>query len=112
MRRFAACLLTVAGAGAWTAASAEEDDAAQLALGKKLFTTQAVPACAVCHTLKDAGSEGAVGPVLDELQPDAQRVMTALRNGIGVMPSFSERLSEAQIQALANYVSKASRIPR
>ena len=105
------CLLVAASAIAWAPAFADDDEA-QFAWGKKLFTTQAVPACAVCHTLKDAGSEGAVGPVLDELQPDAQRVMTALRNGIGVMPSFSERLSEAQIQALANYVSKASRIPR
>ena len=47
-------------------------------LGKKLFTTLAVPACAVCHTLKDAGAEGAVGPVLDELKPDAARVSKAL----------------------------------
>ena len=48
-------------------------DDAQLALGKKLFMT-ATPACAVCHTLKDAGSEGAVGPVLDEIKPNAARV--------------------------------------
>ncbi len=83
------------------------DEAAQMALGKKLFTT-AVPACAVCHTLKDAGAEGAVGPVLDELKPDAARVTKALRDGLGNMPSYKATLSEAQIAALALYVSRAS----
>jgi sulfite dehydrogenase len=84
------------------------DEAAQMALGKKLFAT-ATPACALCHTLKDAGAEGAIGPVLDELQPDAARVARALRDGIGAMPSFKATLSEADIAALSLYVSKASR---
>lgn len=98
-----ACL----GTGAWMPAAAA-DDTAKLELGKKLFTQLAVPACALCHTLKDAGTEGAVGPVLDELQPDATRVATALRNGIGQMPSYKTSLSEAQIQAISSYVAKAS----
>ncbi len=84
------------------------DHAEQLALGKKLFAQAATPACAVCHTLKDAGSEGAVGPVLDELKPDAARVANALRQGLGNMPAYKDTLSEAQIQALALYVSRAS----
>ena len=86
------------------------DEAAQMALGKKLFTT-ATPACALCHTLKDAGSEGAIGPIFDELQPDAARVSKALHDGLGAMPSFKETLTEEQIAALALYVSKASRLP-
>ena len=85
------------------------DEAAQMELGRQLFTVGAKPACAVCHTLKDAESEGAIGPVLDELQPDATRVAKALREGVGAMPSFSETLSDEQIAALALYVSKASR---
>ena len=89
-------------------AACAADDASQLALGKALFTNQATPPCALCHTLKDAGTAGAVGPVLDELQPDAARVATALRNGIGAMPSYKALLKEEQIQALARYVSKAS----
>lgn len=88
--------------------SAAADDAAQLALGKKLFTQAAVPACAICHTLKDAGTTGAVGPNLDELMPDATRVATALRNGLGNMPSYKASLSEAQILALAHYVAQVS----
>ena len=85
------------------------NDAAQMALGKKLLSSAKPAACAVCHTLKDAGSEGAIGPVLDELQPDAERVARALRNGIGSMPSFKDTLSEAEIAAVALYVSRASR---
>ena len=84
------------------------DDAATLAAGKALFTGGATPPCALCHTLKDAGTTGAIGPPLDELQPDAARVETALRNGIGAMPSYKATLKEDQILALARYVAKAS----
>ncbi|MGE8317488.1 MAG: c-type cytochrome [Comamonas sp.] len=93
---------------ALTTTAAHADEAAQIARGKQLFTT-ATPACAVCHTLKDAGTEGTIGPVLDELQPDATRVARALRDGIGSMPSFKASLSAADIDALALYVSKASK---
>lgn len=102
-------LAALAGLAAFTAAPAgAQDAAAQLALGKKLFLQAAVPACAVCHTLKDAGANGAIGPVLDELKPDAQRVAKALRNGIGQMPSYKASLSEDQILALSQYVASAS----
>lgn len=80
-----------------------------MTLGKQLFTAGAVPACAICHTLKDAGSEGAIGPVLDELQPEAERVAKALREGVGAMPSYAGKLTDAQIGALATYVATASR---
>ena len=74
--------------------------------GRKLFTS-VTPACAVCHKLQAAGAEGAVGPSLDELKPDADRVAKALRNGIGQMPAFPQ-LTEAQVKALADYVARAS----
>ena len=98
--------LLLAAAPIWPAAAA--DDGAQFELGRQLFIKGAVPSCALCHTLKDAGSKGVVGPVLDELQPDAQRVANALRNGVGAMPSFEATLSEEQIAALARYVSVAT----
>lgn len=104
----APALLLAAGLGA-SAASAT-DEAAQMALGKKLFTTT-TPACALCHTLKDAGAEGAIGPAFNDLQPDAARVSKALHDGLGAMPSFKGTLTEEQIAALALYVSKASRLP-
>lgn len=83
------------------------DEAAQMKQGKSLFTS-AAPPCAICHTLKDAGSEGAVGPVLDEIKPDSARVAKALLNGLGNMPSYKAILTEVQIAALARYVSRAS----
>ena len=62
------------------------DDAAQMALGKKLFNTS-VPA---------------------ELKPGASRVSKALRDGLGAMPSFKATLSEAEIAALSYYVARAT----
>jgi cytochrome c6 len=90
------------------AASSAPGGDAQFAQGRALFTGGATPPCAVCHTLKDAGATGAVGPSLDELRPDEERVATAVRGGIGAMPSFAATLSDAQIRALARYVAKAS----
>jgi sulfite dehydrogenase len=79
----------------------------EMALGKRLFQEGGggQPACAACHSLKDAGAQGEVGPGLDEIKPDVQRVVTAMRNGIGAMPSFQGKLSDAEIQAVAKYVA-------
>lgn len=81
--------------------AAEANDAEA---GRALFLKATTPACAVCHTLSDAGAAGTIGPNLDELKPDAGRVAQAVRNGIGVMPAF-DALSDADVQALAKYVS-------
>lgn len=81
--------------------------AADDALGKQLFSKGATPPCAVCHALKDAGASGEVGPSLDELKPDAERVAKAIRNGIGQMPAFSS-LTEQQVDAIAQYVARAT----
>ena len=94
-------LLTATGAAA-------ESDAARLVAGRALFTQVAKPPCAVCHTLAHAEAGGAVGPVLDELKPDAARVAKAMRNGIGAMPSYSAVLSAEQIDTVAFYVSTVS----
>jgi cytochrome c6 len=115
LRRLVQAAARSSRAAAWAAALAAAQAAGAagaadpLAHGRELFTRGAVPACAVCHTLADAGSSGAVGPVLDELRPDADRVTKALRTGIGAMPSYQGQLSEAQIAALAAYVAQASR---
>jgi len=92
--------------GSTSLAHAQSNDSAYLE-GKSLFL-KVVPACAICHTLNDAHSEGAIGPVLDEIKPSAERVAKAVRNGIGNMPSFGAKLSDSQIEALSRYVSKAS----
>ena len=75
--------------------------------GKQLFTKDATPPCALCHTLADAGATANVGPSLDELKPDAQRVTKAVKEGLGAMPPYKQ-LSDEQVQALARYVARAS----
>ena len=75
--------------------------------GKQLFVKDATPQCAICHTLADAGASGTIGPSLDELKPDAPRVVKALKTGIGQMPAYPQ-LSDEQVQTLARYVASAS----
>ena len=86
-------------------------DAATMELGRQLFISGAMPACAVCHTLKDADAEGAIGPVLDEIKPSSEQVVKAVTEGLGVMPAFKETLTEVQIKALAAYVSHVAGKP-
>jgi mono/diheme cytochrome c family protein len=64
--------------------------------------------CGGCHTLKAAGSSGSVGSNLDDLKPDAATVEETVRNGAGSMPSFRGRLTDAQIQAVAQYVATSA----
>jgi len=75
-----------------------------IALGRQVFLEQAEPHCGACHTLADAKTTGQVGPVLDELKPDAGRVKAAVQNGIGVMPAF-EDLTPEQVEAVSTYVA-------
>ena len=100
-RRIAAVLTCVTIGLSTITASAEED---KLALGKEIFLERSEPQCALCHTLADAEAVGEVGPNLDELAPDAQRVSTAVINGIGPMPA-NEILTDEEIEAVALYVS-------
>jgi mono/diheme cytochrome c family protein len=69
--------------------------------GKALFVAN----CASCHTLKDAGTNGTIGPNLDALKPSESRVALQVTNGGAVMPPFKGKLTAAQIQAIAKYVS-------
>ncbi|WP_246166625.1 c-type cytochrome [Marinobacter salinexigens] len=102
MKLFAVATITLA----LTPASAFSDELAEK--GKLVFTQQAQPSCTICHTLADAGAAGAIGPNLDELRPTEEQVRNAVTTGVGVMPSFSETLSEEQIRAVARYVSSVT----
>jgi len=53
--------------------------------------------CGSCHTLAKAGTSGSVGPNLDDVGLDAEQVQAIVRSGAGVMPSFSDKLSDAEI---------------
>ena len=43
--------------------------------------------------------------MLNEIRPDIQRIIMAVRNGIGVMPAMEGILSDEEIEAVAYYVS-------
>ena len=64
--------------------------------------------CAGCHTLKAAGATGSVGPDLDQVKPSPATVSQIVKSGSGAMPPFSGRLSDAQIAAVATYVSSVA----
>jgi mono/diheme cytochrome c family protein len=82
--------------------------------GKELFVTN----CGACHTLAKAGTDGVVGPNLDELlappsptPPDPEtikpRVQAAIENGVsGRMPAGI--LSGEQAETVADFVSQVA----
>jgi mono/diheme cytochrome c family protein len=115
----------VAAYVAFAAARAGEDEGAlaQAGLagattGEQIFTAAG---CAACHTLAKANASGTIGPSLDELaqaagqqegspedyvresliDPDA---VVAEGFQSGVMPSYEGRLSDEQLQTLAEYL--------
>jgi len=104
LSRAVGLLLMSAASASW----ATGPDAAQLEKGKTLFMSGAVPACAICHTMEDAGATGAIGPNLDELKPDFERVKKIMKEGAGSMPSFSATLDDASMDAIAAYVVHAT----
>jgi mono/diheme cytochrome c family protein len=75
--------------------------------GEAIFKSKLV-GCAGCHTLAAAGSTGTTGPNLDQLKPPMSAVVQQVTNGGGLMPAFSGKLSAAQIQAVAQYVSSSA----
>ena len=75
-------------------------------LGKDVFLNAGN--CGICHSLRDAGSAGNIGPNLNEIRPDIGRVVISVTNGAGVMPSYLGVLSQDEIEAVAYYVSEAS----
>ncbi|HSS80252.1 MAG TPA: c-type cytochrome [Gaiellaceae bacterium] len=76
----------------------------QATSGKDIFTAN----CGSCHTLKDAGTNGTVGPNLDQLKPSLAIVQKQVTNGGGAMPAFKNTLTAAQIMAVAKYVSSVA----
>lgn len=69
--------------------------------GRKVFLTAG---CTGCHTLKDAGSTGTVGPNLDQVKPPLSLAVQRVTQGAGAMPSFKSQLSTKQIADVTAYV--------
>jgi cytochrome c6 len=101
---------TTGGGGEEAATGSERSAAGQAgggaaAEGKLVFTQT----CGTCHTLKDAGTSGAVGPDLDTLKPNKARVAAAIENGgagSGQMPAGL--LAGKEAEAVAAYVSSVA----
>src|SRR5262249_43778245 len=91
------------GGGTTPATTAAIDvSPASVAAGKAVYATSG---CGACHVFAAAGSTGKIGPNLDDANPDAQRVVDVVTHGKGVMPSYAKRLTSAQIEHLAAFVS-------
>jgi mono/diheme cytochrome c family protein len=71
------------------------------AAGKAVFASAG---CGGCHTLKAAGTNGTVGPNLDQLKPTEARIVHQVEVGGGPMPAFKGQLSSKQIQDVAAFV--------
>ena len=63
--------------------------------------------CGACHTLSAAGSNGTVGPNLDDSQPSYELAVERVTLGQGGMPAFGEQLEPQQIADVAAFVSGA-----
>jgi cytochrome c6 len=107
MRRIAALCLAASLLASGCGGDDGDDEASGSDRGKTLFTAEAEPPCGSCHTLADAGTSGSIGPNLDDLQPSADRVQRAMREGPGAMPSYAESLSDDDRTAVADYVEGA-----
>lgn len=83
-----------------------ESDHGRVEHGHELFESSA---CGGCHTLKDAGATGEVGPSLDG-DPNLSEALIVSRvtNGQGAMPAFGDQLNEDEIADIAAYVMAAT----
>jgi mono/diheme cytochrome c family protein len=113
-------LLLGVGIPAWainhegSGSASAENVPASLQQGKDLFVTN----CGACHTLAKAGTDGVIGPNLDELlappsasAPDPStikpRVLSAINNGVnGRMPKGV--VTGQQADQVATFVSQVA----
>ena len=56
-------------------------------LGLEVYKEKAQ--CGTCHTMQAAGSEGNIGPNLDQLNAQMDQIIYVVTNGIGVMSILS-----------------------
>lgn len=69
----------------------------QVALGERMFAAN----CNQCHP----GGAGGLGPSLNDKPLSPGIIEFQVRNGLGVMPSFSqEQISDAELDALTAYL--------
>ena len=74
----------------------------KMILGLEVYNNKAQ--CGVCHSLQAAESDGQIGPNLDMLKPQVEQIISAVTNGIGVMPPWEGILTQEEIEAVAYYI--------
>jgi len=74
----------------------------KMELGLDVYNNKAQ--CGVCHTLQAASSTGDIGPNFDQLRLTIPQIISAVTNGIGVMPPWEGILTYEEIEAVAYYV--------
>ena len=79
----------------------------KMELGLEVYNNKAQ--CGVCHVLQAAGSEGQIGPNLDQLKPTISRIISVVNNGIGVMQAWEGILTHEEIEAVAYYVFNSTK---
>ena len=79
-------------------------DEIKMKKGLEIFNETA--ACAACHILKAAGSQGNIGPNLDTVSMTIESVIDMVTNGLGVMPAFGEgdMLTKEEIETVSYFV--------
>ena len=90
-----------APSGSGSSSGSGSGGSARSARGKEVFTDN----CGSCHTLQAAGTSGQVGPRLDDTVLRAAEIKGIVRAGRGPMPAFRDRLSDAEISAVAAFVA-------
>ena len=85
-------------------ATTDEPVEGDVANGEEVFATAG---CGGCHTLSAAGTNGSVGPNLDDASPSYDKVVERVTDGQGVMPSFKDDLSAQEIKDVAAFVSSS-----
>jgi mono/diheme cytochrome c family protein len=79
-----------------------ESSSPQVVQGKAVFDHH----CQQCHPGGDAG----LGPAINNLPLPAGFIKFQVRNGLGVMPAFSEAdISDAELDALVQYLLELRR---
>ena len=83
-------------------------DEAKMRKGLEIFNETA--ACAACHILKAAGSEGNVGPNLDTVDLTIESVVEMVTYGLGVMPAYGEEeiLTKEEIEIVSYFVANTA----
>tara|TARA_Y100000590_G_scaffold53792_1_gene56200 strand:- start:1083 stop:1385 length:303 start_codon:yes stop_codon:yes gene_type:complete len=74
----------------------------KMELGLEVYKNKAE--CGACHTLKAAKSDGQIGPNLDQINLQMPQIISAVKNGIGVMPPWEGILTNEEIEAVAYYI--------